>query len=115
MEGTTILKTFKTDLATTSIFQTLGENIQQHPYLLSHDWDAMIYHAFGNIIQNQFVTSIVELPYNPGACSCNMNLIKLQYKPLVYVDYNNAQHKNVMINDKRTVHLNAQPQNYISK
>jgi len=115
MEGTTVSKTFKTDLATTSTFQTPGKNIQQHLYLLPHDCDATIYHAFGNNIQNQFVTSIVELPYNPGACPCNMNLIKLQYKPLVYVDYNNVQHKNVMINDKGTVHFNAQPRNYISK
>jgi hypothetical protein len=48
------------------------------------------YHAFGNAIQNQFVTSIVQLPYKLGACPCNMDLIKLQWEPLVYVDYNNA-------------------------
>jgi len=42
MEGTTISKTFKTDLATISTLQTPGENIQQHLYLFSHEWDAMI-------------------------------------------------------------------------
>jgi hypothetical protein len=39
---TEISETFKTDLATTSTLQTAGENIQQHLYLLSHDWDAKI-------------------------------------------------------------------------
>lgn len=83
-------KPSKQTLQSYSTLQTPGENNQQHLYLLSHDWDATIVPCIWQCYSEPICYKYSSTPLQFRGLPSNVNLIKLQWQPFVYVDYNNA-------------------------